>query len=133
METILDDYEAENELLPYLKLRNEELADVIALLEENGVYFELKKVMGSMNDTGIVPMAATQLGNIDTIVYVAENEHTLVDVIMEAYYEEREAIPKNEEIQLTEKDKGKNQAFILLSILFLLFILLRAYFKFIEA
>lgn len=140
---ILDDYkEPQREdfegFVPYVSLRNEEIADVMAVLEENKVEFKLKKIMGSTNSTFLVPLSATQLNQSATLIYIRDKQKEVVDIVLDNYYqgegkkhlEER----AEREAALAEKNaresKQKKWAFFNLSALFLLIVLIWAFAEF---
>lgn len=140
---ILDDYkEPQREdfegFVPYVSLRNEEIADVMAVLEENKVEFKLKKIMGSTNSTFLVPLSATQLNQSATLIYIRDKQKEVVDIVLDNYYqgegkkhlEER----AGREAALAEKNaresKQKKWAFFNLSVLFLLIVLIWAFAEF---
>ncbi|WMX16873.1 MULTISPECIES: hypothetical protein [unclassified Aureispira] len=130
---ILDDYRSSEKeklkgFVPYVNLSKDEIADVIALLEEGGVEFKLQKIMGSTNNTFIVPLASTELDRTSALIYIKEADKLTVDVILDAYYmgagkrhlDASEAKAK-ESLQLnTEKEKRGKWLFINAAIFFLI-------------
>lgn len=140
---LLDDYkEPQREHLegfvPYVSLRNEEIADVMAVLEDNKVEFKLKKIMGSTNNTFLLPLSATQLSQNSTLIYIKEQDKTLVDEVLDQYFEGagqkyvEERVKKQEEAkeQRQAENKQKKWTFFNLTVLFLLIVLIWSFVEF---
>ena len=140
---ILDDYkEPQREnyegFIPYVSLRNEEISDVMAVLEENKVEFKLKKIMGSTNSTFLVPLSATQLSQSSTLIYIRDKHKEVVDIVLDNYYqgegknhlEERAEKAAEIRAQNAIEAKQKNWAFFNLSVLFLVIVLIWAFAEF---
>lgn len=137
---ILDDYRGPEKrdlegFVPYVSLRNEEVEDVMLVLKEKAIEFKIKKIMGSTNNTLLVPLASTQLSHSKTLIYVKAATRDSVDEILNAYYEGEgrkhlEAAEKRAEVAKLQlkKDKEQNKWKLFnLSLLFLLIILIWAF------
>jgi hypothetical protein len=140
---ILDDYkepqrESFEGFVPYISLRNEEIGDVMALLDNNKVEFKLKKIMGSTNSTFLVPLSATQLSHSTTLIYIRDKTKTVVDVILDEYYQGVGQIHVEERAEKEAKvaaknaieSKQKNWTFFNLTILFILIVLIWSFAEF---
>ena len=143
---ILDDYrEPKREnfegFIPYVSLRNEEVADVMAVLENNKVEFKLKKIMGSTNSTFLVPLSSTQLSHSSTLIYIRDHKKEVVDVILDDYYQgvgqihlDKRAEDASKIMEQNAKEsKRKRWAFFNLSVLFLLIILIWMFSEFYQS
>lgn len=130
---ILDDYkepqrESFEGFVPYISLRNEEIGDVMALLDNNKVEFKLKKIMGSINSTFLMPFSATQLSHSTTLIYIRDETKVVVDVILDKYYQGVGKIHVEERAEEAAKIAAKNAVeskqkkwtFFNLAVLFLL-------------
>jgi hypothetical protein len=140
---ILDDYkepqrESFEGFVPYVSLRNGEVGDVMALLDNNKVEFKLKKNMGSTNNTFLVPLSATQLSHSSTLIYIRDKTKSAVDVILDEYYqgvgrihiEERAEIAAKIAAENAVENKQKNWTFFNLTILFILIVLTWSFVEF---
>lgn len=142
---ILDDYRAPKRekhlegFVPYVNLSNEEIADVMAVLEEHKIEFKLQKIMGSTNSTFLVPLSSTQLSQNRTLIYILEGQDKdKIDAILDAYYQgpgkrhleefaKQEAAAKD--LSAVET-KQKKWAFFNLAFLFLLIVLIWSFVEF---
>lgn len=140
---LLDDYKAPQReslegFIPYVSLQNAEVADVMAVLEDNKMEFKLKKVMGSTSSTFLVPLSSTQLNHSSTLIYIKEQDKIALDVILDAYFategqkhlEERAKKERAAIKQQIEEDKRKKWAFFYLTVLFLLIVLIWSFVEF---
>lgn len=140
---ILDDYRDPQRrdlegFVPYVSLRNEEVADVMFVLEEQGIEFKIQKIMGSTNNTLLVPLASTQLSDSKTLIHIKGEDRDKVDKVLNTYYEgvgkkHLEAAEKRaEEAKLQyEKDKEQNKwKLVNVFLLFLMLVLIWALLEF---
>ncbi|MFK7799364.1 MAG: hypothetical protein AB8E82_18075 [Aureispira sp.] len=71
--------------IPYSILRGDALADVCALLDEHEIEYTLQSQPATMNGTGIIPLASTQLNMVDTLVYIQGAQKAAADQLVESY------------------------------------------------
>lgn len=73
----------EIKLIPSLYLKNEELICALPLLEEKGIYYEIEKIIPSIETNSIIPLNSDQLDKFDSIIYISEKQLSPLNSILE--------------------------------------------------
>lgn len=107
-------------------LTTEQIANLVPRLEAaNFIDVRLEKETATLNHTGIIPVSATQLGDMKTLLYVKPEEAVAIKAIVDALPKSKVSTPEE-----NSKDQNQYKLWMVLMVGGILFMLFRAFYYF---
>lgn len=120
----------QQEWVPLVKIKAIDLGIILPQLEQAGIDYRIEKLNSSNENTGMIPMSATYLDHIVSILYILEPDREKVQAMVNRYFEEKK-VQKNTNEDLMP-DKEWNRVMLLVGLVFLLAALYKGYRMFSE-